>query len=215
MSYLASGSVVRSSPVEPYRPSFFVQEVSDDLLKRSLRDTAMEWKGVAEEASRRAGVQLERRRLCELSSIASMVSREIDWGLSSSLDPTRIFACYDEESNLQSIATVKNVKDDLHVECLVTHPNNISSSSAGVKGSGTALMHHLFRKALDENKKSITLLTLYQSESFYSRLGFEGTNARNMMITSEKIQSLLETRRCFSPKPAYPFAISPNTVTLV
>lgn len=108
----------------------------------------------------------------------------------------RVFVCIDDQNRPQSVSVVSDQEDDLYVNLLATHPNNISSSvelepGPQIKGSGTAMMNHLFKTCVEENKSKVALSPMPSSWGFYKKLGLTlSQETADMFITSAKITSL-------------------------
>ncbi len=74
------------------------------------------------------------------------------------LDPKRhrIFVCKDESEKMQSISMVESCNsEDFRLDFLATHLENLSSQiswdgSFLVRGEGSAMINHLFRKCIEE-----------------------------------------------------------------
>lgn len=117
----------------------------------------------------------------------------------------RIYLCKDEKTDkVQSIALTKDKPGgSIHLAHIVSSPQNIKHQNSHVFpqrviGAGTALIHHLFQRAIKEEKE-ITLEATRHSKLYYTKkFGFEKDNRDcfeegciPMKLTVDKIRDYL------------------------
>ncbi|MBS0627097.1 MAG: hypothetical protein JSS09_02675 [Verrucomicrobia bacterium] len=133
-------------------------------------------------------------------SNSSEITSCIQYCLEKNPSGNRIFTSW-IKNKMQSIAIVDNSSlDGITVDYLATHPHNIRSShlfkEPQVLYAGTALMHHLFKLCLKENKDRIEVSASLGSMGFYKKLGLHPSRKDQefglTVISSKEIQTELK-----------------------
>lgn len=157
------------------------------------------WGYIADNKKAKTPISTEKDRFSTLASIATILSITLE-----SREPShQLLICTDKRSTVQSIALISNEPNRFFLKYLITNPNNIRSDLNSrepnrVTGAGTAIIHHLLKKCLIENKKSLQLYFTPDSEQFYRKLYFEIANSQSsnlMKFSSRKIEFLFINQR--------------------
>lgn len=153
-------------------PCLVVRELTGDQLKTAEKVTT-EWVNIAKEKSQK---DIE---FLNSESILKSISQRLQFPLKHNY---RVFACFDALNQQQAIAVaseenkISTQKSHLYVNLLATNPINIRSSlnkeEKKVTGAGTALISHLAKVCLQENKKELQVTSLDSALPFYIKLGF-------------------------------------------
>lgn len=178
---------------------------TDQNKEKNIKKTsevAKQWEKIADIKFSQATDLKEKIRFRDTRDIIFSVSE------SCRLPFGEIFMCLDTKNEPQAIALTDNIDNNssaLYVECLVTNPKNIRSKvnfyePSRVEGAGTAIINHLAKVCLDNNKESIQLNSNFSSLDFYKKLGFE-QNANKKRFNMCSPQLILKKEKFLDRKP--------------
>lgn len=184
------------STIHAQNSSFKIKEIPNTLEYIAKIKTIMGiWEKIADQRERTVPSS---EKMCFFNS--SEITSCIQDHLEKKPSGNRIFTSW-SQGNIQSIAIVDKADlEAITVDYLATHPHNIRSSypfkEPQVLYAGTALMHHLFKICLKENRDGIQVSASLGSMGFYKKLGLQPIKKEQefglTVISSKEIKAELQ-----------------------
>jgi|GEM_PF-4604487 len=123
------------------------------------------------------------------------------------------FIAKDLKGVIWAVGVTRNMKKALSFEFLLSHPNSLLTKTSPGKGAPSAIVLHIFRKCIRENRKEIYLEALPESAPFCEKHGCTVIPPNNkpygeMQISLAKIKQILNYSE--DENPPFPFKWDPN-----